>query len=170
MHTEKSDPTISRHILTVSEKEILDLHQSGMIKLSERMSRVDPKLFELLGITGPAETEIAMLDKEYADYKANIDQHPENDEVMDKIERLYSECILRNRYERRIAETRTRMVMETVYIVKRGDWLVKIAELDTVYGDWRKWRLIYEANKGIMPNPNNPHLIRPGMRLVIPQN
>jgi hypothetical protein len=162
MYTEKSDPTMSRHILTISEKEILDLHQGGMTKLAERMSRVDQKLSELLGITGPAKAEIAILDKEYTDYKANIGQHPESDEVMDKIEKLYSELILRKRYEQR------KRMMEMIYVVKRGDWLVKIAELDTVYGDWRKWRLIFEANKSIMPNPNNPALIFPEMRLVIP--
>jgi hypothetical protein len=162
MHTEKSDPNMSRHILAVSETEILDLHQSGMTKLVERMIRVDQKLFELLGITGSVKAEITILDTEYTDYKANIGQHPESDEVMDKIEKLYSELILRKRYEQRMTET--------VYVVKRGDWLVKIAELDIVYGDWRKWRLIYQANKSIMPNPNNPALILPGMRLTIPRN
>lgn len=162
MYTEKSDPNMSRHILTVSEKEIFGLHQSGMAKLAERMGIVDQKLSALRGITGDAKAEIEILDKEYADYKANIDQHPEKDEVMDKIEKLYSELILRKRYERRMKST--------VYVVKNGDWLVRIAELDTVYGDWRKWRLIYNANKSIMPEPNNPALIFPGMRLVIPRN
>jgi hypothetical protein len=170
MRMEKSNPTMSRHILTVSEKEILDLHQNGMARLAERVILVDQKLVELRRITSPAKAEIAILDEEYAVYKANIDQHPEDDEVMDKVEKLYSELILRNRYEQRTAETKTRTVMGTVYVVKRGDWLVKIAELDSVYGDWRKWRLIYEANKGVMPNPDNPALILPGMSLVIPQN
>ncbi|MDR1149900.1 MAG: LysM peptidoglycan-binding domain-containing protein [Spirochaetaceae bacterium] len=168
IYTEKSDPAMSRHILVVSEKEILGLYRSGMEKLAERMSHVDRKLSELIGITGitgPAEAEIAMLDREYADYKANIGQHPEADEVMDKIEKLYAELILRKRYEQRVTGT-----VYTVYIVKQGDWLVKIAGLDAVYGDWRKWRLIYEANKGTMPNPNNPALIFPGMRLAIPRN
>jgi nucleoid-associated protein YgaU len=133
-----------------------------MAKLAERMSRVDQKLSELRGITGPAKAEIAILDKEYTDYKVNIGQNPESDEVMDKIEKLYSDFMLRKRYEQRM--------MEMAYVVKRGDWLVKIAGLDTVYGDWKKWRLIYEANKSIMPNPNNPDLIFPGRSISIPLN
>jgi nucleoid-associated protein YgaU len=162
VYMEKTDPNMSRHILAVSENEILNLHQSGIAHLVERMSMVDQKLAALREITGPAQAEIAMLDREYADYKAQIGQYPERDEVMDKIEKLYAELILRKRYER--------SMRRTIYVVKKGDWLVRIAEMDTVYGDWRKWRLIYHANKSIMPNPNNPALILPGMRLVIPEN
>jgi hypothetical protein len=162
VYTEGTDPAMSRHILAVSEHEILSLHQSGMANLAERMGAVDQKLAALRGITGPARAEIATLDREYADYKAHIDQHPERDEVMDKIEKLYAELILRKRYERRMGGM--------FYIVKPGDWLVRIAELDTVYGDWTRWRFIYQANKSIMPNPDNPDLIFPGMRLIIPQN
>jgi hypothetical protein len=53
---------------------------------------------------------------------------------------------------------------EVYYVVKEGDWLMKIAR--QLYSDWRKWRTIYEANRGIIQNPN---LIYPDQVLVIPK-
>ncbi len=52
---------------------------------------------------------------------------------------------------------------EGTYTVVRGDCLSKIAK--TQYGDSSKWIVIYEANKGIIKNPNQ---IWPGQILVIP--
>jgi nucleoid-associated protein YgaU len=55
---------------------------------------------------------------------------------------------------------------EMVYVVKSGDSLSKIAK--RVYGDARKWRMIYEANREVVgPNPD---LIHPGQKLVLPQD
>lgn len=51
-----------------------------------------------------------------------------------------------------------------VHIVKPGDWLSKIAQ--TYYGDVNKWMVIYNANKAVIGN--NPNLILPGMKLIIP--
>ena len=52
---------------------------------------------------------------------------------------------------------------EGTYTVVRGDCLSKIAKAQ--YGDSSKWIVIYEANKGIIQNPNQ---IWPGRILVIP--
>jgi nucleoid-associated protein YgaU len=49
-----------------------------------------------------------------------------------------------------------------------GDCLSAIAGWSWVYGDVYKWRILYDANKDKLPNPDNPHLIRPGMVLDIP--
>ena len=49
------------------------------------------------------------------------------------------------------------------YTVKSGDSLSKIAK--QVYGDASKWKLIHEANKAKIPNPD---LIHPGDKLTIP--
>jgi len=51
------------------------------------------------------------------------------------------------------------------YKVIEGDWLSKIASMRKVYGDGKKWTMIYEANKDKIKNPN---LIYPGWVLLIP--
>ena len=49
------------------------------------------------------------------------------------------------------------------YVVKKGDYLWKIAVLE--YGDGFQWVKIWQENKGMIKNPD---LIYPGMKLVIP--
>lgn len=53
---------------------------------------------------------------------------------------------------------------QRVHIVKPGDWLSKIAI--TYYGDMNRWPVIYDANRSVIGN--DPNLIKPGQRLVIP--
>lgn len=53
-------------------------------------------------------------------------------------------------------------------IPDRRDCFWRIAEYDFVYGDPWKWKILYEANKQLLPDPNNPDLILPGTRLRIP--
>ncbi len=53
------------------------------------------------------------------------------------------------------------------YIVQEGDTLQKIAAKKEVYGNWRKWKKLFEANKEKIKDPNK---IRPGMELVIPRD
>jgi hypothetical protein len=48
------------------------------------------------------------------------------------------------------------------------DCLWNIAGRPWAYNDSTKWRLIYEANRLRLPDPNNPDLIHPGMVLDIP--
>lgn len=52
---------------------------------------------------------------------------------------------------------------------RRRDTLARIASFDFVYGDAHEWRRLYEANRDILPNPDNPNLILPGMQLTIPE-
>ncbi|MDR1506289.1 MAG: LysM peptidoglycan-binding domain-containing protein [Treponema sp.] len=49
-----------------------------------------------------------------------------------------------------------------------GDCLSAIAGWSWVYGDVYQWEKLYEANRDKLPDPDNPHLIRPGMVLDIP--
>ncbi|MFD2246304.1 LysM peptidoglycan-binding domain-containing protein [Pontibacter ruber] len=56
-------------------------------------------------------------------------------------------------------------VHQDVYTVQSGDSLSKIAKKH--YGDRNSWRRIYDANKQTIGD--NPDLIRPGQRLVIPR-
>lgn len=51
----------------------------------------------------------------------------------------------------------------TLYIVRKGDTLEKIAE--KFYGDGKRWRRIYNANRDRMTSPNR---IYEGQQLVIP--
>jgi nucleoid-associated protein YgaU len=48
------------------------------------------------------------------------------------------------------------------------DCLWNIAGRSWAYGDPHKWRLIYNANKAKLPDPDNPDIIEPGMVLDIP--
>jgi hypothetical protein len=48
------------------------------------------------------------------------------------------------------------------------DCLWNIAGRPWAYGDPTKWRLLYNANRARMPQPDNPDLIHPGMILDIP--
>jgi len=48
------------------------------------------------------------------------------------------------------------------------DCLWNIAGYSWVYGEPRRWRELYNANRSRLPDPNNPNLIEPGMVLEIP--
>jgi hypothetical protein len=48
------------------------------------------------------------------------------------------------------------------------DCFWNIAGRPWVYGDPALWRVLYNANKSKMPNPDNPDLIEPGMVMDIP--
>ena len=51
---------------------------------------------------------------------------------------------------------------------KYGDCFWNIAGRPWVYGDPRRWPLLYQANKNKIPNPKNPDLIEEGMVMDIP--
>jgi nucleoid-associated protein YgaU len=61
------------------------------------------------------------------------------------------------------APTPTPTPTEKTYTVVKGDSLSKIAQ--SIYGDAKKWKLIYEANRELIKNPD---LIYPGQVLKIP--
>jgi nucleoid-associated protein YgaU len=53
-------------------------------------------------------------------------------------------------------------------VISKRDCFWRIAGFPFVYNDPWKWRLLYEANKSLLNNPDNPDLIEPGQRFVIP--
>ncbi len=53
-------------------------------------------------------------------------------------------------------------------IPERRDCFWRIAEYDFVYGDPWLWPRLYEQNKEILHDPENPDLIHPGMKFEIP--
>jgi len=54
----------------------------------------------------------------------------------------------------------------TEHKVASGEWLGKIAGYWEVYGDYKKWPLLYEANKSQI---NDPNLIFPNEQIVVPR-
>ena len=49
-----------------------------------------------------------------------------------------------------------------------GDAFSQIAAQPWCYGDATKWRILYEANRLKLPDPNNPDLIPIGLTIDIP--
>ncbi|MFW6362324.1 MAG: hypothetical protein ACOC0D_00645 [Spirochaeta sp.] len=54
-------------------------------------------------------------------------------------------------------------------IPERRDSFWRIAEYDFVYGDPWLWPRLYERNKDLLQDPENPDLIQPGMMFEIPR-
>lgn len=54
-------------------------------------------------------------------------------------------------------------------IPERRDSFWRIAGYEFVYGDPWQWRILYEANRDRIPDPDNPDLILPGMEMIIPE-
>ncbi|MBN1326776.1 MAG: LysM peptidoglycan-binding domain-containing protein [Candidatus Cloacimonetes bacterium] len=55
---------------------------------------------------------------------------------------------------------------EDTYTVVKGDYLSKISGYSFIYNDWRKWPIIYRANRDKIKDPN---LIYPDQVLKIPR-
>jgi nucleoid-associated protein YgaU len=53
-------------------------------------------------------------------------------------------------------------------ILDDRDCFHKIAGYHWVYNDIYQWRPLYEANRNVIRDPNNPHLIHPGQVFTIP--
>jgi len=52
--------------------------------------------------------------------------------------------------------------------VKRRDCMWRISNFSFVYNSRNEWKTLWEANKGILKNPENPHLIFPEQVIEIP--
>lgn len=53
----------------------------------------------------------------------------------------------------------------SLYTVKKGDFLIKIAEKKDIYGEGGAWKALYQANRDKIKDPN---LIYPGQELKVP--
>jgi len=115
------------------------------------------------------EEEARLLIEEYnkreADAKAKID------ELNPKLEALRGEIAILDeeiaKLEEEIAEKEPEKEKE-YYVVKKGDWLSKLAEYPAVYGkgNYAMWPKIYRANKELIKDPD---LIYPNWKLKIPR-
>ncbi|MDR2418216.1 MAG: LysM peptidoglycan-binding domain-containing protein [Treponema sp.] len=66
---------------------------------------------------------------------------------------------------RQLTEAERTVVLPAHYVIQYGDTLSGIAGRQGIYWDSRLWRIIYDANKAQLPNPD---VIRPGLILDIP--
>jgi nucleoid-associated protein YgaU len=63
--------------------------------------------------------------------------------------------------------TLTAVATADTYTVQKGDTLEKIAAKSEIYGDYKKWRKIYEANQDKLKSKDK---IYPGQVLIIPRD
>ena len=56
----------------------------------------------------------------------------------------------------------------TSYTVERGDSLSGISDKPKIYGDWKLWPLLYDANRGTIGH--DPVFIKPGQNLGVPRD
>jgi nucleoid-associated protein YgaU len=54
------------------------------------------------------------------------------------------------------------------YIIRAGDTFNSIAADPRVYDNRNEWFTLYQANRGKLENPDNPHLLTPGTMIEIP--
>jgi nucleoid-associated protein YgaU len=71
-----------------------------------------------------------------------------------------------------LAEIRQVVPLPKYYVVRpwsqSRDCFWNISGRPYIYNNPRLWENLYQANKNLMPDPQNPNLIVPGMRLTIP--
>ncbi len=99
------------------------------------------------------------------DYEGSIDSSKQALEVMKVIHYIGSGAAPEAEPEKTVSKPRYYTVR---LLPGNADCLWNIAGYSFIYGDPTLWRLIYEKNKSSMPDPDNPDLIIPGMKLEIP--
>ena len=127
---------------------------------SERL-RVSPKIEKLVELY-ESDEEIMLLASQFAEFEDTLAKEfvSLDDSCLAKIDELYSRLITKLGYV---------FSNDRRYLVGKGDSLREIAA--TFYGNELLWKLIYHENKdnrSFLPNPENPDLIYPDARVLIP--
>lgn len=115
--------------------------------------------------------EINILDEDYPTANDNIDEGMRLAEIAIQKTKIYF-VALKNSEKKKssipLADVEV-VKLNGYYVVRlipnRRDCLWRIAEYENIYSDPWKWRLIYNANRKIIDDPN---LIYPHQRLIIP--
>jgi hypothetical protein len=140
--------------------QIRDLKKMVFESLQREIEQKDIKMVVLYRDYGST-TNVRELNTQYRTFKAAITagHYPQDDASLDRIEELYSFYVTRSGYFNPNWQD---------YVVRQGDYFRKIAK--KFYRDEMQWRRIYNFrnNKSLLPNPDNPDLILPGIRLQIP--
>lgn len=77
----------------------------------------------------------------------------------------YDSFVLRT-VELQYSDFMTLVSCKKTYIVQKGDCFVGISE--KLFGSYKRWKELYEVNREILPVPENPALIYPGLVFMIP--
>ncbi len=97
----------------------------------------------------------ALLDDE--EYGESIERFSDSIAKLDEMDAMYTEKDVLPRY------------YEVRLIPERRDSFWRIAEYEFVYDDPWEWPRLYERNKEVLRDPDNPHLIHPGQVFEIPE-
>lgn len=155
LYCERNDEeAVFNEIAALYEEKCLAIKERADAQFSARIAAARRKL-AALGTFPESErlrTELSRLESAFS--SAHV--IPQDSKVLRDIERHYSSGIAQRNSGR-----------EKTYTVQYGDCLVSIAE--TQCGTYKKWRALYEANRDMLPVPENPALIYPGMVFVIPR-
>jgi len=115
--------------------------------------------------------EIQVLNRQYLSFKTNIERHnfPSDASCLDQIDEYYSRLIIKLGYHGN--NSGANVAESGIYDVVEGDYFRKIAR--KVYGNKHEldWIHIFNENinnKKLLPNPANPDLIYPYVKIIIP--
>lgn len=116
-----------------------------------------------------AQTQVVVAQKEY-DSKAYEKSMTASKAVIDALKNIQPPVVAQAQPQQ--SSQPAQKVLPEYYTVRlipnRRDCFWRIAGYPFVYNDPLKWRILYQANKDKLQNPNNPDLIQPGMVFKIP--
>ncbi len=123
-----------------------------------------------------AQDQVAVAQKEY-DAKAYQQSMTASQKVLDALANIQPPVVAKQPPPEQPkpqppAPQPAQKVLPEYYTVRlipsNRDCFWNIAAYPFVYGNPLKWRILYEANKSKLQDPNNPNLIQPGMVFKIP--
>lgn len=118
-----------------------------------------------------AKDQVTVAQKEY-DAKAFEQSMSASQKVIDVLKNIQPPVVVQKPPQEPPKPQPAQAALPEYYTVRliptRRDCFWRIAGYSFVYGDPLKWRILYQANKGVLQDPNNPNLIQPGMVFKIP--
>lgn len=145
---------------TVKTKEIIKMEKELAAKQAELLKR--QKLVLLKGMVDSTGVKVTGLELDFNKDKVTVYGKVKTQADKEKVILSLGNVGGVARVDDRISVTKPEP-QATFYTVKRGDSLSKIAK--KMYGDAKLYKVIFEANKPMLKNPN---MIFPGQSLRIP--